>query len=240
MRRPALSQKENKNLIGQTFGNLTVLEDSGERTSQGRIIWKCKCSCSNNEIITSDTSTLKQGNKLSCGCTKRAKLSTSDGDSLKNSPFHKLYNFHSERKYMGHLCDVWRNDYLSMKRWMIANGWQPGKFIMRKDPQKIYCPNNTVIRDTLGKKYTYKGKSKTLTQWIEALDIDLDSTTIRKRLGKGWTVEEALETPKFKNRDGTLSTNHPDYKWPERKWFDEDGRQIIHKKKGKRPRKNSK
>lgn len=34
-----------KNLIGQKFGRLTVLEETDERSTQGGVIWKCKCDC---------------------------------------------------------------------------------------------------------------------------------------------------------------------------------------------------
>lgn len=35
-----------KNLKGQVFGRLTVLEENG-RTSDNRILWKCQCACGN-------------------------------------------------------------------------------------------------------------------------------------------------------------------------------------------------
>lgn len=39
---------KNKNdLSGKKFGHLTVIEDSGKRTKNREILWKCKCDCGN-------------------------------------------------------------------------------------------------------------------------------------------------------------------------------------------------
>lgn len=61
-------QKNKTNLIGQTFGRLTVLEDSKKRDSNRRIIWKCQCSCSAHSIVYVDTTSLLLGRTSSCGC----------------------------------------------------------------------------------------------------------------------------------------------------------------------------
>lgn len=54
-----------KNLIGQRFGKLVVLEETSERKWE-TIVWKCKCDCGN--IINVPTNSLKTGNTSSCGC----------------------------------------------------------------------------------------------------------------------------------------------------------------------------
>lgn len=42
-------------------------------------------------------------------------------------------------------------------------------------------------------KMTYKGKSKTLTQWAKELKLPYGS--LRARLKRGWSIEKTLETP---------------------------------------------
>lgn len=55
-------------LIGKTFGHLTVLECDG-RTDRGQALWKCKCSCGNEKTVRGYHLT---GKKIrSCGCLKR-------------------------------------------------------------------------------------------------------------------------------------------------------------------------
>jgi hypothetical protein len=71
-------KKSNKtihtDLIGQRFGHLTVLQDSGER-SHRNVVWTCKCDCGNIKNIPSPR--LKTGHAKSCG------------DS--NCPYHHWY-----------------------------------------------------------------------------------------------------------------------------------------------------
>lgn len=54
-------------LTNQTFGQLQVLEDTGRRTKDRNVIWKCQCSCGN--IVEISSHTLRQG-QISCGCNK--------------------------------------------------------------------------------------------------------------------------------------------------------------------------
>ena len=53
---------------GDQFGKLTVIEDSGERRN-GAMIWKCRCECGNEVLLT--TYLLKSGRWNSCGCESR-------------------------------------------------------------------------------------------------------------------------------------------------------------------------
>ena len=58
-----------KDLTGQKFGYLTVLEETDKR-EYGKIIWKCQCDCGN--IVYLNTSRLTSGNDTSCGCKTRS------------------------------------------------------------------------------------------------------------------------------------------------------------------------
>ena len=58
-----------KNLIGQRFGRLTVIERADNLiidSSHQRARWVCKCDCGNVVIVTSDL--LTSGHTMSCGC----------------------------------------------------------------------------------------------------------------------------------------------------------------------------
>lgn len=61
-------------LVGQKFGHLTVIEDTGKRFHRS-IIWKCKCDCGNEHEVTSNN--LNGGQVNSCG--------------KKDCPYHKTY-----------------------------------------------------------------------------------------------------------------------------------------------------
>lgn len=65
-------QKEQsiKNLIGQRFGKLVVIEDSGERYNRN-VIWLCKCDC--GSLIKVRNNHLIDGHVISCGCLSKSK-----------------------------------------------------------------------------------------------------------------------------------------------------------------------
>jgi len=71
-------------LIGQKINHFTVLEDTGKRTSDRRIIFKCQCDCGN--IIEISSKTLKNGDRKDCGCLKKIKKVK----DLKGQRFGKL------------------------------------------------------------------------------------------------------------------------------------------------------
>ena len=54
-----------KDLRGQTFGLLTVIDYTDERASGGSVIWLCQCECGNIKKIGANS--LKTGT-MSCGC----------------------------------------------------------------------------------------------------------------------------------------------------------------------------
>ena len=63
-------EKTSKNLIGQRFGKLIVIEKTNKRNSNRNIIWKCQCDCGN--VCEVATNGLIQGYTNSCGCIKRS------------------------------------------------------------------------------------------------------------------------------------------------------------------------
>lgn len=57
-----------KDLTGQRFGRLMVIEDSGKRNHK-IVMWKCQCDCGNVCEVRSDK--LRSGNTQSCGCLQQ-------------------------------------------------------------------------------------------------------------------------------------------------------------------------
>lgn len=80
-----IKEKIKKDIVGQTFGELTVLRATEERQC-GAIVWECQCSCGN--ICKVATGNLTSGHTASCGCKK--KLSIPRLDSLAGQRFGKL------------------------------------------------------------------------------------------------------------------------------------------------------
>ena len=63
-------EKATNSFIGQRFGKLTVLKDSGKRTNKRGIIWQCQCDCGN--ICEIAGTNLQQKYTFSCGCLKQS------------------------------------------------------------------------------------------------------------------------------------------------------------------------
>ena len=80
-----------KNLIGQKFNRLTVIEKTSQRTKDRNIIWKCLCDCGKECFI--DSSALISNNTKSCGCLNtetRSVLGQSHKKDLTGMVFGKL------------------------------------------------------------------------------------------------------------------------------------------------------
>lgn len=65
-----IGKSTKKDLVGQVFNYLTVIEDSGKRAHNRGIIWTCECRCGKRVDVRSDQ--LKSNEILSCGCKQRS------------------------------------------------------------------------------------------------------------------------------------------------------------------------
>lgn len=61
-----------KDLTGQRFGKLVVLQDSNKRASNGAVIWQCQCDCGNITEVVGSNLTRKTHPTQSCGCKTNA------------------------------------------------------------------------------------------------------------------------------------------------------------------------
>ena len=53
-----------KNLIGQTFGHLTVIKMSRRRNKKQQVFWVCRCDCGSVLIVRGDN--LRLGDSTQC------------------------------------------------------------------------------------------------------------------------------------------------------------------------------
>lgn len=64
----AKTRAKSYNLIGQHFGELTVVEDSGKRASDGSIYWRCSCSCGNKDYLIVSSELKRTGDRAKKHC----------------------------------------------------------------------------------------------------------------------------------------------------------------------------
>jgi len=139
-----------KDLVGKTFGRLTVLRDSGKRRRNFKV-WNCLCLCSNFTEVT--TAELQSGKTKSCGCLPKGRRKK-HGDSWPRIRLYKTWqnmldrcknkNYQFYYRYGGRgitICDEWE-DYITFKTWALENGYNDNLTIDRIDNDGNYEPNN--------------------------------------------------------------------------------------------------
>lgn len=72
-------------LTGQRFGKLLVLKDSGQRASNGNILWECQCDCGNITYVVGSNLTRKNLKQRVVSCGKCYK-----GENLIGKKFNLL------------------------------------------------------------------------------------------------------------------------------------------------------
>ena len=64
--------KKTEELIGRTFGLLTVKEATDEKSPDGRTLYLCQCDCEEGNTIKVTANRLLSGSVKSCGCLRAA------------------------------------------------------------------------------------------------------------------------------------------------------------------------
>ena len=149
-----------KNLIGETFGRLTVIKELGRNKSRQKL-WLCKCECGNEKITP--TSYLTSGDTSSCGCYRRESeiknLSKLWGKprthGLSNTRIYQIWADMKDRcsnkknkafkDYGGRgitICTEWKKDFMNFYNWSMENGYTENLTIDRINVNGNYEPNN--------------------------------------------------------------------------------------------------
>lgn len=207
---------------GMKFGKLTVRELVVNGNANQRK-YLCDCECGGTKITSEDN--LRRGHCRSCGC-----LYKGHGGSKKKNIFmgsdSKLYrtwsgiksrcfdqNSHNYHNYGGRgitMCDEWKNDYNTFKKWALHNGYDESGgrdcSIDRIDTNGNYDPynckwstakeqaNNT-RRNTF---VEYDGVEYTLSQLADK--AGLNYSTFMSRYSRGWDIDKILNCPVRKYR----------------------------------------
>lgn len=216
--------KKKYNLIGKTFGRLTVIKKLGPDKNRN-IQWLCKCSCGNTHIAI--TRYLIHGNSKSCGCLQKEELSKRvSKHHLRNSRLYgvwanikqRCYNpknshYHVYGKKGIKMCDEWKNDFMSFYNWAMSNGYdENAKFgectIDRIDNNGNYEPSNCrwinmkqqALNTSRNHLLELNGKKHTVYEWSIITGIDLN--TLLKRINNyHWSVKRALTEKPFKGKN---------------------------------------
>lgn len=205
-------------LTGQQFSRLKVLGKAG-KDKRGATLWLCECSC--GERTTALAYQLRNGGKKSCGCLSREKAKenfTKHGDW--GSRLHVLWkgiksrcynpNNVSYKNYGGRgikMCLEWKDNFVAFRDFMLSIGYDDTlptgiQTIERINVNGNYEPSNCKLvskkeqnyNKRISRVYTYKGETKTLTEFSEEYKLDVEN--LYNRIDNyGYTIEEAIEKP---------------------------------------------
>ena len=196
-------------MVGRKFGRLTILELVG-KNKYGMKMYKCECSCGNIKVIP--VGRLTTGKTKSCGCYNREivkQKTTKHG--LRHTQIYKVWAGIKDRtnpnnhkcnynyKKLGiTMCEEWKNDFMSFYNWAITHDYKEEKLpngrnkyeIDRIDTYGNYCPENCrwitskeqMNNQTTNKRITYNGKTQTLAQWCEELNLKIGRASCRDRV----------------------------------------------------------
>lgn len=209
--------------IGERYGRLIIIEDMGSIKSRGFMRTKVAAMCDCGIRYEGIYSDIKSGAINSCGCLRKEMAKEWGHErmykhGLSSHPLMKIWSGMIERchnpnckhysNYGGRgvkVCAEWRGDFKSFYDWAIENGWQNGLEIDKdtKGDGYLYSPstcniitkkeNNRSKRSNVN--ITHEGVTKCLTDW--AIEYNINANTLRFRLKRGWTVAQALNTPKI-------------------------------------------
>lgn len=194
-----------EDITGRTFNKLTAIKFH-HRDKDHKNYWVFRCSCG-KEIITRKTA-VTSGTIKSCGCIRKVPnrthgLSNDALYSIFQSMKQRCYN-KKDRGYTNYggrgigVCESWLNKPESFYDWALTHGYKKGLSIDRIDNNKGYCPENcrwTTMKTQQRNKrttrlLTYKGETQCLKDWADYYKIS--GSTLRGRLKRGWSLNDAL------------------------------------------------
>lgn len=202
--------RDAKNLIGMRFSRLIVVSQYEKRNENGELLWVCKCDCGNTRLSISGS--LVHGGNKSCGICKITYVRRGESNKrlfvIWSGMIARCYNKNSY-SYIWYgakgisVCDEWKLDYMSFKRWSEMSGYSDDLTIDRF-PNKSgnYEPSNcrwSTMKEqqnnrSNNKTYEHNGVKLTVSQLSDKYNLSM--SCIYQRIKKlGWSVEKAVNTP---------------------------------------------
>lgn len=185
-----------RDLIGQRFGRLAVIEYAGSRTGGGAI-WRCLCDCGIE--VECQSANLVNGRTKSCGCyAKDHPANLRHGKS--RTRVHNIWN--GMRQRCNNPNSVAYKDYGARgiaicERWCVFDNFladmgEPpdGMTLDRKDNDGPYSPDNCRwATDQQQKRNTrhsitvsWRGETRTLPEWADTTGIPRQTLWHRLRI----------------------------------------------------------
>jgi hypothetical protein len=203
---------------GDTFGQLVVTGAAFSPVPGKAAMVPVRCSCGVEKTMGAPALRKAQ----SCGCLrvawsrhprKHGAYTVNPGEprerlygvwsnmrSRCNNPNNKMFRHYGGRGVT--VCPAWA-DYAAFRDWALDHGYIQGLEIDRVDNDGNYEPANcrwsTHSQNMRNKRdnhlLTCWGETKTMTEWVEDGRCTSSYDTVRSRVKRGWSVEDALSLP---------------------------------------------
>jgi hypothetical protein len=188
-------------VAGQRFGRLTAIEKV--RNKRNEPAWRCVCDCGKEKIAV--VHKLTSGHTVSCGCarTKHGTSHTRAYEAIKNA-IKRCSNPDTPGwdRYGGRgitVCERWLRDPaafvadmgepkegFTLERLDVHKGYEPGNCVWATRQDQARNRENTLM-------VSFRNETKSLAEWADILNVRY--LTLYKRLGRGWSVEQAFTIP---------------------------------------------
>lgn len=203
-----------KDIKGQKFGYLTVLEPAGISVHREKL-WKCLCDCGNEAVAKG--SSLRRGATQSCGHIKEEQAKRHQRNrflsSILGNMRDRCYNKKNQayKNYGGRgitVCEEWMTSNREVFcDWAWSSGYSPGLSIDRIDNSGNYEPGN--CRWVTSKEQARNTRSNRIIQISDSVSLTLGEACekyavispsgVRTRMCQGWSDLEALLLPRMSN-----------------------------------------
>lgn len=192
---------------GNQYGFLTVIKRHG-LDKQGQYTFECRCICGNTTIVTG--SNLRSGNSRSCGCQgigvehhkeSKTKLYRIWAGIIARTEIHSATGYEIYGGRGIRVCNEWRSSFVAFRDWAYSNGYEDGLTIERMNNDGPYSPDNcrwATIKEQANNKrntvwITSNGETRNVQEWAKILDVR--PGTIRERIIRGWSEDDAINRP---------------------------------------------
>jgi hypothetical protein len=207
-----MTRRVTPNLLGRTFGRLTVKERAPQE-KYSKPQWICICSCGTERTFFADN--LKNGKSLSCGCLRGEMIGNrSRTHGKRRSPEYTSWvgmrfrcgnpNDPGFQNYGGRgisVCERWLSsfeafyedmgprpsDKYSIDRINNDGNYEPGNCRWATDLEQVRNTRSNVAA-------TIHGERVLLTDAARRLGMTTGS--VSERIARGWSIEKAFTEPK--------------------------------------------
>lgn len=210
-----------RDLTGQRFNRLIIVEYAGRTGKKGDHVYRCVCDCMNE--ITTRGYCLTMGDTKSCGCLlKQAQKRLVQSNRIHDMSWSREWRIWSgiktrctnpkRRSYKDYggrgilMCDRWANgeDGLTGFECFLKDiGLRPTPkhSVERVDNDGNYEPENCKwiprseqVRNTrVTVRLAHEGITRTAMEWSAITGVT--AREITRRMGRGWTAERAIFQP---------------------------------------------